>query len=368
MNFVGMDVHVRNSYLHVMDAAGQALKRGRIGNTLGELAEFLGPFESEPMKVSLESTTNSRAIHGLLLKYGKEAGIDLTAQVLDARKLRIIAESASKCDKLDAAVLAELTASNLKLPVCHMPDEEVFALREHLRGRADLVKVRTMLKNRVHSVLHRRNIMSPKGDLFARAGRAFLKEIQLDTAGRQVLGQYLTAMDQVERTIQDSNKSLKELMKAQRWCHSCALLQTMPGVGAITAMTILAELGDIDRFKSRAAVSNYAGLVPKVRDSNNKHYSGNITRRGPAHLRGVLVEAAWVSVGRVPAYAAIYDRISLKKGKPIAIVAVARRMLEDAWTMLKRNEVFRRVPGDRNPCIDDAAANAAAVAEPSVAG
>ncbi len=132
MIVVGMDVHVRNSYLSVGDEAGRSLKRGRIGNTLGEVAEFLAPFEGQPMQVSLENTTNARAIHRLLSEYGSEAGIDLTAQVLDARKLRIIAESVTKCDRLDADVLNELTRSNLKLPTCYLPDDEVFALREHL--------------------------------------------------------------------------------------------------------------------------------------------------------------------------------------------------------------------------------------------
>ena len=79
---VGMDVHVRNSYLSVRTETGRRLKRGRIGNTMAEIAEFLGPFEDQAMRVALENTTNARAIHGLLLAYSQEAGIDLTAEVL----------------------------------------------------------------------------------------------------------------------------------------------------------------------------------------------------------------------------------------------------------------------------------------------
>ena len=69
MIFVGMDVHVRNSYLSVSDKSGRRLKRGQVGNTLAEIAEFLGPFETQPMRVSLENTTNARAIHTLLFDY-----------------------------------------------------------------------------------------------------------------------------------------------------------------------------------------------------------------------------------------------------------------------------------------------------------
>ncbi len=198
MIFVGMDVHVRNSYLSVTDEAGRRLRQGRVGNTLGELAEFLAPFEGQPIEVSLENTTNARAIHRLLASYGARASIDLTAQVLDARKLRIIAESATKCDQPDADVLNELTRSNLKLPCCYLPDDEVFGLREHLRARSDLVQLRTNVKNRLHSVLHRRGILRPKGDLFTAGGRAWLDEIELDEPGRSVLQRYWALLGATE--------------------------------------------------------------------------------------------------------------------------------------------------------------------------
>src|SRR5688572_11732100 len=247
-----MDVHVRNSYLCVTDAAGQVLKRGRVGNTLAELGRFLGDFEHEPvrapMRVVMESTTNSRAVHRLLGGYAAAAGVDLRAEVLDARKLRVIAESVSKCDKLDAAVLCELARSNLKLPACYLPDDEVFALREHLRARADLVRVRTSLKNRVHAVLHRRGVLRPAdvaADLFTRAGggRAWLEleAAALDEAGRVIVGRYLGLVDELDRVVAESDASLRELARRDRWSRPAALLRTIPGVGLVTALTVLAE-------------------------------------------------------------------------------------------------------------------------------
>lgn len=349
---IGMDVHVRNSYLCVTDSAGRLLRRGRVGNSLGEIAQFLEGIErltagadapgdgERSMRVVLESTTNSRAIHRLMCEYGRQANIDLTAEVLHARKLRVIAASVSKCDKLDAAVLAELARSNLTLPVCYVPDDEVFALREHLRARSDLVRMRTMLKNRVHGVLHRRGLLHPFTDLFAAPGRQWLGELDLDDAGRGILDRYLGLVDQLHQSIKESTAALGQLARRQRWCKQVALLRTMPGIGPITSLTILAELGDMDRFRSRAAVSNFSGLVPSQRISNHKEYSGGITHRGPTHLRAALVEAAWTARSRVPRYAMLFTRVSQRKGAQVAIVAVARRMLEDAWTMLKRDEVF----------------------------
>lgn len=162
-------------------------------------------------------------------------------------------------------------------------------------------------------------------------------------------------MDQIHRAVDESTACLRELMRRPRWAKPAALLQTMPGIGVITAMTILAELGDLKRFRSRAAVANYAGLVPVVRDSNQKHYSGGISHRGSSHLRAVLTEGAWMAFPRVPVYRHLFERIEQKKNKATAIVAVARRMLEDAFTLLIRDEAFRyvAVPGtDASPQVD----------------
>ena len=279
----------------------------------------------------------------MLLRYGKEAGIDLTVDVLNARKMRIIAESVCKTDGNDAAVLNELMRSNLKLPLCYMPDDEEFALREHLRARSDLVAMRTMLKNRVHALLHRRALWTPTGDLFTVRGRAFLKDLALDADGREILDRYLEAVDDLAAKIAASTASLRGVARRSRWAKPVALLQSMPGIGLISALTILAELGDMKRFPSRAAVANYAGLVPIIRASNDKHFSGGITHHGSGHLRAVLIEAALVAVRHVSAYAAMYTRISAKKNKPTGLVAVARRMLEDAFTMIQKEEVFRFV-------------------------
>ncbi len=391
MIFVGSDVHVRNTYFYATDGDGRRLAHGRVSNTGSELRSFCERLmaevdgEVQPLRFVLESTTNSRAVQRQLQQAAGAAGFDeVRTDVLDARKLRIIAESVAKCDALDARVLNQLSRANLALPTCYMPDDEEFALREHLRARSDLVRMRTMLKNRVHAVLHRRGILTPQEGLFSKQGRKFLDEVPLDEAGRAITKRYLAALDQFEVLIDESNQDLQRVMRRPRWAKPAALLQTMPGIGLITALTILAELGDLKRFKNRSAVANYAGLVPVMRDSNSKHFSGGITHRGSAHLRHVLSEAAWTAVKRVPIYQALFERVAGRRGQQVAIVAVARRMLEDAVRMLWKDETFRFVPviadsvqagpdGHGTPRSDtsvrsvEAAQNAAPAAEAEVA-
>lgn len=357
MFFVGLDVHVRNSYFHVTDESGQRLRSGRCGNSAEEFTALWAALaaaaaEADPdartgapaAYAVLETTTNARAIRNRLQDCGVAAGVAVVADVLDARKLRIIAESVTKCDAVDARILNELARANLKLPRCYLPTDDEFAMRERLRGRHDLVRIRTMLKNRVSAVLHRRALPRPKGGLWTQAGRAYLAQLELDAAGRELLDRLTAQVDQLDGVLAAATQSLRQEARTPRWAKPAALLQTIPGVGLLTALTILAELGELQRFKSRSAVSNYAGLVPIERSSNQKRYQGGITHRGPAHLRAVLIEAAWFATTRVPAYEALFQRVAAKKNKLVAVVAVARRLLEDAWTMLRRDEAFRFVP------------------------
>jgi transposase len=371
MIFVGQDLHVRNSMLYATDEEGRVLVRCRCSNTGGAMTQFWedllgeGGGEVQPIRVVLEATTNARAARRLVVQTAESLGLPITAHVVDPRKIRLIAESVTKTDLLDAQVLNELARSNLRLPICYMPDDQEFALREHLRARSDLVRIRTMLKNRVHAALHRRGILTPRDGLFTQAGRTFLEQLDLDEAGRSTMNRFLALIERINEQIQQSVASLKEVQRQLHWAQPAALLETIPGVGLITALTILAELGDRSRFRSRAAVANYAGLVPRVRSSDSKCHLGHISRRGSGHLRLVLAEAAGVAIKRVPAYEAIYERIRARRGKSVAIVAVARRILEDAWTMLQRSEPFRFVPPALKPegttRVDDFVA-------PSVAG
>jgi transposase len=371
---VAMDVHVRNSVVLATAPDGRILRKGRVGNGLLEFGTFLAPVEraaresGERVLVTLENTTNARGLARLLERYGREAHLDLSVQAVNPRKMRVIAESVCKCDKIDVAMLNELAASNLRLPLVWLPDDEVFSLREHLRARSDLVRLRTMVKNRIHSIFHRRCILTPTGELFGARGRRFLEEMkkQLDEPGQMILDRWTQLLGDLNQQLMQSEKELATVAEHPRWQPQVRLLRSQPGVGLITALTTLAELGDINRFRSRSAVSNFAGMVPVLRSSNEKHFSGHITRRGPAHLRAMLVQAAWTAIRFVPAYASIYQRVQARHNSQVAIVAVARRMLEDAWTMLKRNEPFRYSRTTPQGACGDAVD--AITASPSLAG
>lgn len=342
MFVIGIDVHVRNSFIQIGRVDGTVLKKGRVPNTLMDLARFLAPVEGQAIKAVMESTTNSRPVYLMWQEFARQAGCELDLRVLHARKLHMIGKSQSKCDKIDASELMGLAGSNLRLSVSHMPDQEIFELRETMRTREDLVDTRTLLKCRAHAVLHRRGHLLPEETgLFTKAGRDWVGGLELGVAGSGAMKCLYGLIDALDEQIKGYDRKALEASRMGRFKADYELLVTMPGVGLITAMTVLGELADIGRFKSRASVANFSGLVPVNRSSNEKNWQGSIKSQGPRHLRRVLGEAAWSAIGSSVKYGEIYQKIVEVKGKKaVAATAIARRMIEDMYTMLKTRCAF----------------------------
>lgn len=337
MIHVGMDIHHTNSYVRAIDAEGRVLPGKRIyHNDMMALWQYLEPFKGQPKRLVFEATANSRWMQRLL---GADPSIEPVA--VTPHKVRIIAETVAKTDKIDATVLAQLSQMNA-LPRAWLPDEQQEALRELVRHRASLVRLRTRAKNRINGVLIRQGIVRPLGDIFGPLGREWLATVELQAVMRLQVDHWLTLIDAYnERMVALEQRLYQDLARRDRWHKDVALLQSMPGVGRLTALVILAELGDYRRFHKRSEVSGFAGLVPTSKRSDRSSRYGRISKRGPTLLRSILVEAAPHAVRKVPRYETLYRRLRTAKGANVGKVAVARQMLEDAWTMLIKQEPFR---------------------------
>jgi len=337
MIHIGLDLHTKNSYVRAMLEDGGLFAGRRIyHNDIAALWQYLGQFGSEPKRVVFEATGNSRWLYRLL---SKDHTIEPVA--VTPHKVRIIADTVAKTDKIDATVLATLSRINM-LPRAYLPSTDVEELREITRHRAGLVRVRTLAKNKITSALVRSGIMRPYNDIFGKLGRQWLEEIGLPQATRIQINHWLGTIDEMEKRIEQTEKKLyDEIARNNRWSKDIALLDSMPGWGKLTAITVLAELGDYRRFKSRSAVSCFAGLVPSSKRSDKSSRYGKITKQGPRALRTILIEVSLGGVRAVPRYKTLYDRVSAAKGGNVAKTAVARQMLEDGWTMLIKQEPFR---------------------------
>lgn len=327
---IGLDISKHSAVVAMLEEGSSSCKRQRFAATpegIRTFADKLGPDDS----VALESCTNAFSFHRLLCRH---AGKVVVSNPL---KTRVIAEAKVKTDKVDAEILARLLAADF-LPPVWVPDAFTDQLRHCVNHRHGLVQQRTQIKNRIHAILHRNLITEDVTDLFGKAGRKFLSEVELTDAERLLLDADLRTLDFLSDEI---NAADKVLAQAVHQDSQVRRMLTIPGIALTSAAALRAAIGDINRFRSAAHLVSYFGLNPSVYQSGLKAYTGHISRRGRAHARGICVEAAHQLV-RVPGpFHAFFLRLRRRKPYNVAITAAARKLVVLIWHMLTNNEDYR---------------------------
>jgi transposase len=250
------------------------------------------------------------------------------------KKLRVIAESVKKTDKLDAQVLAEFLARDM-VPEAHRPTPRQREHRALARHRQYLRGCATALKNKMRRIAGDYN--ADRKDLFSVAGWESLEGVKLSPSDRFVLDQLRAQWRSLEGQIRDLCKRLKAFAAEAppRESEARAKLRSIPGVGPMTTDVVVSELGDVGRFRSGKAACAYAGLAPRVRQSGGKGKDLGITKEGSPLLRWALVEASWRVIRQSAAWRRVYEGIKERSGGKKAIVAVARRLLCVMYAMLR---------------------------------
>lgn len=330
VRYIGMDVHREFAQLAVLED-GLVRDEGKIGVTPEALHHWAKGLRSDD-EVALEATGNSDAIANLLMP--------LVGRVVvsNPSKTRAIAEAKVKTDKVDARILAQLLGADF-LPPVWLPDERTRSLRRQVMRRAHVVRQRTRIKNQVHAILARNLAPTPPvSDLFGRTGRHWLSRQELPADERATVAALLRQLDfhGNELAIVDKELAVEALADPM-----VARLMTIPGVDAIAGISIVAAVGDFARFDDPNKLVAYVGLNPRVRQSGNSApVHGRISKTGRAHVRGVLVEAAW-SASRAPGpLRAFYQRVKARRGFQKAVVATARKMTVLAWHLITKDQDY----------------------------
>lgn len=333
MLHVGLDLSRSRLDVCVMDAGGGVMAElvvspdvGGLGVLAGEVAGLGGPVAGV-----IESMTGARFVHDQLEAAGWEVA------VADAYRVKGLAPLAAKTDRIDAAVLAELSRRDL-VPEIWLPSPGVRAMRERARFRLHLVKRRTAVKNRVHSVLMTHGIPNQMSDLFGVAGRAHLARLGLPAPWSETVAVSLEVIDHLDRQIHLAGLELRRADHPY-----LGLLETAPGLGPVLAYTVAAEIGDISRFATAKKLVGYSGLCPRVMQSGDTDRRGPLTKHGPRWLRWALIEATtWAA--RHPAYRDRYwrtrRRLGPMRGPKVARVEVARSLATAIWWMLTTDQPF----------------------------
>lgn len=330
---------------------------------------MLSQGRSEPEKVSVANSVagrarmianlqeRSRQAGGAALIFAYEAsglGFGLYDELTDAgiachvlaptKIARSAQHGRRKTDEQDARQILHLLRGHVlagnPLPSVWIPSLQTRDDRELVRLRIDLAQKRNAVKVQIKTLLKRAKLVRPDGcgRGWTKAFLGWLKDQAQQTSRgvglRSVLDSLLAQMQFLEGELLRVEQRLAELANSDRYLPQIYALMKLPGVGALTALVFLTEMGDLKRFHNRRQIGSYLGLTPSSQESGEQQdHKGHITRQGPARVRHILCQAAWATLLRkgtdYPAYARIVERNP--KHKKIAVVAVMRRLAVRMW-------------------------------------
>jgi transposase len=246
-----------------------------------------------------------------------------------------------KTDKKDTFTLAKLLSVNM-IPAVWVPPQDVRELRALISHRQRLIGQQTRTKNRLRSLLQRQHIGPTGGELFSQAHRACWLKLDLSSSEKLRMRQDLLRLDHLAPLIQEVEAEIERLSLAEPWGQQVPYLLQLPGIGLLTAMTILSAIGDIRRFPSAKKLVGYAGLGARVHASGQTHRTGGITKQGRKELRATLVEAAWIAIRYNQRWREQFDALAFRIGRQKAIVALARKLLVVIWHVLSAKVADRK--------------------------
>ncbi|HLW59846.1 MAG TPA: transposase [bacterium] len=248
MQYIGIDIHKRYTFYTQMDALGQIQRQGKLTNSRETLAEFFGKV-AEPARVVIEASMNWYHLYDLL------EDLDIPVTLAHPLRTRAIVEAKVKTDKVDSTILAHLLRTDL-VPAAYIPPREIRDLRELLRYRAALVKLQTMVKNRIHAILLKHGYQCPYTDAFGRRGRQWLSALSLRPVYQQALGGFLSVLDTLKTQIQAAAHTIDQEAEATPVVEQLCTLPAAPG-DAKRALCRIVGWRDGTNDRGRIGVTTY---------------------------------------------------------------------------------------------------------------
>jgi transposase len=327
MIVMGLDQHRGQITAEWIQTATGEVSRARIAPAHREpVRRFLGRFRGRELEVALEATTGWRFVVEELRAVG--AGVHLAEPA--ETSARRGPKKRAKSDRADARHLRELLMV-ARVPESWIPPDHLLDLRARVRLRHTLVDQRGEWQQRIQAVLYHHGCPQRR-QLMTGEGRAWLAEQPLPTTAREQITVAIAMIDALEVQIAPLDRELRAYARRQPGCRA---LMGHYGIGALTAVTILAELGDCRRFSSSRHAVRYSGLDITVHESDQRRAPGHLSRQGPPALRWALFEAAQVARRPGSPDRDYYTQAADRLGANRACLAVARRLLKRSYHTLR---------------------------------
>jgi transposase len=324
---MGLDQHRAQITAEWIDTDTGEIGRARVSPAhRADVWKFLKRFAGQPLEVALEATTGWRFVVEELHAIGAVAHLAEPAETAARRGNK----QRAKTDRADARHLRELLMIG-RLPESWIPPEHLLDLRARVRLRHTLVDQRGEWQQRIQAVLYHHGFPQRNGLLTAE-NRAWLEGLALPASARDQVAVALRMVDALDAQSAPITRELRLYARRQLGCRA---LMKHYGIGELTAVTILAELGDARRFSSSRHAVRYAGLDITVHQSDQRRAPGHLSRQGPPALRWALFEAAQAARRPGSPDRGYYDQAAERLGGNRACLALARKLLKRSYHTLR---------------------------------
>lgn len=333
MYYAGLDVASKGSFLYVQDRRSRKVESREILTIRWAIEEAFKKYDRRQIEVAIEAGGQTRWIYDTL----KEMGVRV--YVVNPNKVKAIAESKRKTDKIDAKLLSDLLRLGALPQEVIMAEGQVRELRDLMQARQKIIEGYTNLMNYLRGLLRQEGIKVPE--------RAFLEperfgEISSQALPRQIKQIVIRYAELIDKMVSEKRKLQVQLLRYNN--EDIELIKSVPGVGEITSRTINAAIGQIKRFKKAKQLTSYCGLVPSVRSSGERIEYGHITREGRSEVRRVAVQCAHAvlrskSKESLP-LKLMHERIAKCRGYKTAVVALARKMITIIFYVLRDKKPY----------------------------
>lgn len=338
--YVGFDVHLKSWKVTVM-TDNLIIKTFSQAPSPNALYQYLiNNFPGATYHSAYEAGFCGYWIHNKLVSLGINSIVVNPADIPTTDK-----EKVQKEDSRDSRKIARSLRSG-ELVAIHVPSLKTLEDRTMLRTRALLVKDLTRYKNRIKSFLYFHGIEFP--EQFSKTDTHWSKRFilwlesitTLEKSGKIALTALITGSKNIRASMLQINKEIRLLSQTLEYQSQEKLLRSVPGIGLLTAMTLLTELETMNRFSNIDRLCGFIGLVPSTHSSGGKEKVGDITRRGHHVLRSALIESAWVAIRIDPALMKSYYEYCKRMEPNKAIIRIAKKLLSRIRFVLKNNQNY----------------------------
>jgi transposase len=336
---MGLDVDARSAFVVVRDeATGRMVDHRRVASRIEAWGAYLGRFPGCRIRAYYEAGCTGFGLQRLLTSLG------VPCRVVPASD--VAKEANAEKMKTDARDAWRLSQTPWVPPhsYARVPTVEQERDRQLIRTREQLRKDRARTKDRIGKLLLFHSLAPPEdvGPWWSTSGMVWLRDVEFSSMPlRLSVDSLLSELDHLDHLVRQVERGMRQLSRAEPYRDAATRLQSIPGVGLVTAMTFLTEVFRAEEFSNARQLAAHVGLTPSEWSSGGRRRQGRITRWGAPHLRRVLVEAAWRWVGADEGARRCYAALTVRRGRKKAVVAMARRLAIAMWAIVKKGETYQ---------------------------